>query len=151
MSLNVSLFSCVLARPMEKSCHHISHHLFLVFLTLAHNGTKIILFGGRRGDALLGDLHILDVRTRIWTQERGVGPNDNRADMACSVAGDHFVVWGGIDMKDMKSLLIRTQICTFRSSPVTLRFSLLLLSSTYRDVTKGSNPCWKDLRNTAHL
>ncbi|KAF9281801.1 hypothetical protein BGZ88_011368 [Linnemannia elongata] len=36
------------------------------------------------------------IRTRIWTQERGVGPNDNRADMTCSIAGDHFVVWGGM-------------------------------------------------------
>ncbi|KAK3840988.1 MAG: hypothetical protein J3R72DRAFT_475868 [Linnemannia gamsii] len=61
----------------------------------AHNGTKIIRFGGRRGDTLLGSLHILDLRTRIWTQERGVAPHDNRADMACSVSGDNFVVWGG--------------------------------------------------------
>ncbi|KAG0275535.1 hypothetical protein BGZ95_008670 [Linnemannia exigua] len=61
----------------------------------AHNGTKIILFGGRQGDTLLGRLHILDLRTRIWTQERGVAPHDNRADMACSVSGDNFVVWGG--------------------------------------------------------
>ncbi|KAK3823780.1 MAG: hypothetical protein JOS17DRAFT_804886, partial [Linnemannia elongata] len=62
-------------------------------LVSVHNSNKIIIFGGRRGDALLGDLHILDVRTRIWTQECGVGPNDNRAGMACSVAGENFVVW----------------------------------------------------------
>ncbi|KAF9141052.1 hypothetical protein BG015_001415 [Linnemannia schmuckeri] len=61
-------------------------------MVAAHNGTKIILFGG---DTLLGDLHILDVRTRICTQERGVDPKNNRADMACSVAGDNFIVWGG--------------------------------------------------------
>ncbi|KAG0219625.1 hypothetical protein BGX33_001797 [Mortierella sp. NVP41] len=60
----------------------------------AHNGTKIILFGGQRGKILLGDLHVLDVRTLVWTKEHAVDPTENRSHMACAVGGDSFIVWG---------------------------------------------------------
>ncbi|KAF9089681.1 hypothetical protein BGX23_006511 [Mortierella sp. AD031] len=43
---------------------------------------------------LLGDLHVFDVRTLVWTKEHAVDPTENRSHMACAVGGDSFIVWG---------------------------------------------------------
>jgi hypothetical protein len=68
------------------------HLLVECLYSLAYNGAKMIVFGGRTPDKISGDLYILDVATMTWTQ----GPSsDPRTGMVCSVSGDNFVAWGG--------------------------------------------------------
>ncbi|KAF9154077.1 hypothetical protein BG015_001899 [Linnemannia schmuckeri] len=60
----------------------------------AYNGTKMLLFGGNTDTTQSVDtLYILDVPTMTWTQ--APSSLDARSDMACSVSGDNFIVWGG--------------------------------------------------------
>ncbi|KAH7056296.1 hypothetical protein BKA57DRAFT_450277 [Linnemannia elongata] len=59
----------------------------------AHNGTKMLVFGGSFGLTVSGTLYILDVPTMTWTQGPGSSP---RMGMVCSVSGDYFIVWGGM-------------------------------------------------------
>ncbi|KAG0042731.1 hypothetical protein BGZ83_000133 [Gryganskiella cystojenkinii] len=60
----------------------------------AYGGTKLVLFGGI--DTTLhetGQLHFLDLTTMVWTA--GTNSISARSSMACAVAGDSFLVWGG--------------------------------------------------------
>ncbi|KAG0316867.1 hypothetical protein BGZ97_006280 [Linnemannia gamsii] len=59
----------------------------------AYNGTKMLLFGGDTGSASVATLSILDVKTMAWSKAKDAP--DTRSDMACSVSGDNFIVWGG--------------------------------------------------------
>ncbi|KAF9567050.1 Multiple epidermal growth factor-like domains protein 8 [Mortierella alpina] len=62
----------------------------------AHNGTKLIVFGGYTiGKQVLGSIYILDVQTMVWTRGQNTDPTMIRSDMACAVAGDSFIAWGG--------------------------------------------------------
>ncbi|KAF9089682.1 hypothetical protein BGX23_006512 [Mortierella sp. AD031] len=62
----------------------------------AHNGTKMILFGGNDAAGIsVGTLFILDVTNLTWTAAQGVQPAQYRTEMACSVSGDNFIAWGG--------------------------------------------------------
>ncbi|KAG0362889.1 hypothetical protein BGX24_005041, partial [Mortierella sp. AD032] len=62
----------------------------------AYGGTKMILFGGAGLDGVAkAGIYILDVRTREWTEGKAVGPAQARTNMACAVAGDSFLAWGG--------------------------------------------------------
>ncbi|KAF9120905.1 hypothetical protein BGX30_002890 [Mortierella sp. GBA39] len=68
--------------------------------TNAYNGTKMILFGGDGSGPSVASLSILDIPTMTWTI--GKDAPDARSEMACAVAGDNFVVWGGY--KEMLSV-----------------------------------------------
>ncbi|KAH7056317.1 hypothetical protein BKA57DRAFT_489127 [Linnemannia elongata] len=59
----------------------------------AYNGTKMILFGGDGSGPSVASLSILDISTMTWIT--GKDAPDARSEMACAVAGDNFVVWGG--------------------------------------------------------
>ncbi|KAF9952843.1 hypothetical protein BGZ72_005875 [Mortierella alpina] len=62
----------------------------------AHNGTKMIVFGGNlfsRG--VQGSIYILDLKSLSWTKGAEAEPIQRRSDMACTASGDHFVAWGG--------------------------------------------------------
>ncbi|KAF9403869.1 hypothetical protein BGX21_008435 [Mortierella sp. AD011] len=63
----------------------------------AYNGTKMIVFGGEDiAFNPFGAVYILDVATLSWTRVSSISPQtQNRADMACAVAGDNFLAWGG--------------------------------------------------------
>ncbi|KAF9927101.1 hypothetical protein FBU30_003489 [Linnemannia zychae] len=41
------------------------------------------------------DIYILDVPTRVWKMGKAATPEHARRYMACAVAGDSFVAWGG--------------------------------------------------------
>ncbi|KAF9172484.1 hypothetical protein BGX20_005541 [Mortierella sp. AD010] len=62
-----------------------------------YNGTKMIVFGGEDiAFNPFGAVYILDVATLSWTRVSSISPQtQNRADMACAVAGDNFLAWGG--------------------------------------------------------
>ncbi|KAF9952847.1 hypothetical protein BGZ72_005879 [Mortierella alpina] len=62
----------------------------------AHNGSKLIVFGGYTiGKQVLGSIYILDVQTMVWTRGQNTDTSMIRSDMACTVAGDSFIAWGG--------------------------------------------------------
>ena len=66
------------------------------FTHLAHNGSKLIVFGGYTiGKQVLGSIYILDVQTMVWTRGQNTDTSMIRSDMACTVAGDSFIAWGG--------------------------------------------------------
>ena len=62
----------------------------------------MIVFGGRYTSGVdSGSIYILDVKTMVWTQGTDADPSQNRTGMACTVAGDNFVAWGGKMAADM--------------------------------------------------
>lgn len=62
----------------------------------AYGGSQIILFGGAdQNNAPLSDLHILDVATLTWTQQKVAHPPLGRAYPCCAVTNDMFVAWSG--------------------------------------------------------
>ncbi|KAF9541120.1 hypothetical protein EC957_003401 [Mortierella hygrophila] len=68
-------------------------HLSEMCMVSASYGNKMLVFGGGFNGSEVGTLYILDVPTMTWTR----GPSSQpRKGMACAVAGDNFVVWGGI-------------------------------------------------------
>ncbi|KAG9071504.1 hypothetical protein KI688_005716 [Linnemannia hyalina] len=72
-----------------------------------YNGTKMILFGGDGSGPSVASLSILDIPTMTWTV--GKDAPDARSEMACAVAGDNFVVWGGYkEMLSVDSVAVPT-------------------------------------------
>ncbi|KAG0210503.1 hypothetical protein BGX33_004856 [Mortierella sp. NVP41] len=62
----------------------------------ALGGSKMIIYGGTTlNSTVQGDIYILDVATMAWTKGAAPGPAQYRRNMACTVAGNNFVVWGG--------------------------------------------------------
>ncbi|KAK3281607.1 hypothetical protein CYMTET_10602 [Cymbomonas tetramitiformis] len=75
-------------------------------------GTKLIVFGGWKGDQFLNDLHVLDgvVRnsgTLRWTQPQTIGETASpRAYHTCTAVDQKMLVFGGWFMKFCNDLLI---------------------------------------------
>lgn len=62
----------------------------------ANKGSKMVVFGGRsRGGAVRGSIFFLDVFEMKWSQGPDADPSQHRYGMACTVAGDNVVIWGG--------------------------------------------------------
>ncbi|KAG0291584.1 hypothetical protein BGZ96_005052 [Linnemannia gamsii] len=60
----------------------------------AYNGTRILLYGGNTVDGQsVATLDILDLPTMKWS--KGPDAPEGRSEMACSVSGDNFIVFGG--------------------------------------------------------
>ncbi|KAF9182608.1 hypothetical protein BGZ50_004800 [Haplosporangium sp. Z 11] len=53
------------------------------------------MFGGIINGTVTGDLHVLDAESGSWTGK--LTSENARANMACAVIGNTFVVWGGVD------------------------------------------------------
>ncbi|KAG0273579.1 hypothetical protein BGZ95_010621, partial [Linnemannia exigua] len=61
-----------------------------------YGGMKMILFGGTDvNEDSSSAIYILDVETGAWTAGKAANINQARCNMACAVAGDSFVAWGG--------------------------------------------------------
>ncbi|KAG0055534.1 Leucine-zipper-like transcriptional regulator 1 [Gryganskiella cystojenkinii] len=75
----------------------------------AYSGTKMVVFGGVTPDdePVLGTFYFLDLVTMVWTN--GTSSATVRYDMACAVAGDSFLAWGGCDENG----------CTFNATTTT--------------------------------
>ncbi|KAF9962762.1 hypothetical protein BGZ70_007902 [Mortierella alpina] len=67
----------------------------------AYNGAKLVVFGGISTAlfSTLGSIYVLDVLSLSWKKGTNIDPSQNRTGMACTVAGDNFVVWGGNNNK----------------------------------------------------
>ncbi|KAF9343367.1 Leucine-zipper-like transcriptional regulator 1 [Mortierella sp. AD094] len=63
-----------------------------------NDGSKYYLFGGLDNSSNpLSDLYSFDINARNWTQLADSGSGNSRSSMACAVAGDTFIVWGGLN------------------------------------------------------
>ncbi|KAF9144704.1 hypothetical protein BGX30_011725 [Mortierella sp. GBA39] len=63
---------------------------------LTYGGTKMVLFGGTDvAENSSSAIYILDVKTAQWTAGKAANVNQARCNMACAVAGDSFIAWGG--------------------------------------------------------
>lgn len=62
--------------------------------TIDADGSKYYMFGGSfmADTKLNGELFILDVQSKSWSRAPMASP---RTKMACAVAGNSLVVWGG--------------------------------------------------------
>ncbi|KAF9545554.1 hypothetical protein EC957_010863 [Mortierella hygrophila] len=92
-------------------------------MVTAQGGSKMVLYGGTLVNATLqGDVYILDVATLTWT--KGPPPPDNsyfRRNMACTAAGNNFVVWGG---QSFNYTFLDTAVFDLRSNQWTNQFLL---------------------------
>ncbi|KAG0054679.1 hypothetical protein BGZ89_002592, partial [Linnemannia elongata] len=90
----------------------------------AEGGRKMIVFGGSKetGSTIVpeGGIYILDVPSWTWSQGTSVNSSDFRAAMACSVAADNFIAWGGTNGDKVLGSMI---IYNLRSQQWTTRFS----------------------------
>ncbi|KAK3830284.1 MAG: hypothetical protein J3R72DRAFT_425882 [Linnemannia gamsii] len=69
--------------------------LFDHCMAINDEGTKLIVYGGKmEGDVFSSQLFILDISSRTWSS--GPAGAIPRSYMACTFAGDQFIVWGGV-------------------------------------------------------
>ncbi|KAG0379743.1 hypothetical protein BGX24_011855 [Mortierella sp. AD032] len=62
----------------------------------AYGGSKMIVFGGHDLNGVAkADIYFYDPSTREWTTGKAADPAQARTNMACVVAGDSFIAWGG--------------------------------------------------------
>ncbi|KAF9919989.1 Multiple epidermal growth factor-like domains protein 8 [Linnemannia zychae] len=62
----------------------------------AQGGRKMVAYGGVLvDDSVQGDIYILDVPTLTWTKATQETSSIVRRQMACTVARNYFIVWGG--------------------------------------------------------
>ncbi|KAF9130628.1 F-box only protein 42 [Mortierella sp. GBA39] len=91
----------------------------------AEGGRKMIVFGGSIGTGATivpqGGIYILDIPSWTWSQGTSVDSSGFRAAMACSVAADNFIAWGGTDGNNTLSSMI---IYNLSSEQWTTQFSL---------------------------
>ncbi|KAG9072224.1 hypothetical protein KI688_006448 [Linnemannia hyalina] len=56
----------------------------------------MVVFGGQDfTDVPLSSIYLLDLKTLVWTRGVDADPSQKRLNMACTVAGDNFIAWGG--------------------------------------------------------
>ncbi|KAF9277127.1 hypothetical protein BGZ88_001349 [Linnemannia elongata] len=61
-----------------------------------YEGSKMIVFGGHDLDGVAkADIYFFELSTREWTTGKAADPAQARTNMACVVAGDSFIAWGG--------------------------------------------------------
>ncbi|KAF9095427.1 hypothetical protein BGX29_009045 [Mortierella sp. GBA35] len=95
--------------------------LMFACMAPAYGGSKMILFGGQTFDSLKpailngpqGAIYILDVLNMVWTRGPDIDRPSNRSSMACAVAGDNFVAWGG---KNYTAMLDSTVIFNIKDN-----------------------------------
>ncbi|KAF9109222.1 Acyl-CoA-binding domain-containing protein 5 [Mortierella sp. AM989] len=107
----------------------------------AHGGTKIIVFGGQTSSSTtLSSIYILDIPSLSWTKGADVDPSLSRSNMACTVAGDSFVAWGGDQFGDISESLGTPIIYNLQDSQWTTQFSLSGSGNTSSEYSNKSNP-----------
>ncbi|KAF9429328.1 kelch domain-containing protein 3 [Entomortierella beljakovae] len=65
-------------------------------MTSNEDGSIVVIYGGRIGGSgkFLNDLYILDTGTMTWKMG---APGVIRAYVSCTIAGDQFLAWGGVN------------------------------------------------------
>ncbi|KAF9433720.1 hypothetical protein BGZ76_009053 [Entomortierella beljakovae] len=90
-----------------------------------NNGTNMILFGGQFDTiAEVNKVYILDVTTLTWTTGEDIDIHLSRNTFATAVAGDNFVVWGGVRLGSFDSYLSTPVIYNLKSNGWTSMFTL---------------------------
>ncbi|CAO3563814.1 unnamed protein product [Mortierella alpina] len=107
----------------------------------AHNGTKLIVFGGYTiGKQVLGSIYILDVGSMVWTRGQNTEPSMIRSDMACTVAGDSFIAWGGEYIGERIAGLGTPIIYNLKTNTWTTQFSPFPQSSVSPSTSAAMSP-----------
>ncbi|CAO3566129.1 unnamed protein product [Mortierella alpina] len=72
-------------------------HISSPCIVPAYDGSKLIVFGGisTASFSALGSIYMLDAQNLTWTRGADTETSQNRVGMACAVAGDYFIAWGG--------------------------------------------------------
>ncbi|KAF9920661.1 hypothetical protein FBU30_009478 [Linnemannia zychae] len=84
-------------------------------MAVSDDGSKVVVYGGRTSLAstvLSGDIYILDTKTLEWTQ----GVSGEARDIACTIAGNQLIVWGGKTAASTKGA----------QEPISIAFGVLL-------------------------
>ncbi|KAF9432761.1 hypothetical protein BGZ76_010356 [Entomortierella beljakovae] len=90
-----------------------------------YGGAKLIVFGGLNSlDSKLSGLYVLDVATMTWSKGMEIDPSQGRTNMACTVAGDNFVAWGGDQFGDIPESLGTPLVYNLKENKWTTQFSL---------------------------
>ncbi|KAF9147867.1 hypothetical protein BG015_010428 [Linnemannia schmuckeri] len=91
----------------------------------AQGGSKMVVYGGTLvnvNSTLQGDVYILDVASLTWTKAPSPPGNSHfRRNMACTAAGNNFVVWGG---QSFNLTFLDTAVFDLRSNKWTTQFFL---------------------------
>lgn len=92
-------------------------------MVAAQGGSKMVVYGGSLVNSTLqGDVYILDVASLTWTQAPPPAGNSQfRRNMACTAAGNNFVVWGG---QSFNNTFLDTAVFDLRSNQWTNQFLL---------------------------
>ncbi|KAF9272719.1 hypothetical protein BGZ68_002150 [Mortierella alpina] len=92
---------------------------------VAYNGSKMVVFGGTGPSGIpQGSIYVLDVKTMSWTRGADPEARQNRTGMACTMAGDNFVVWGGDYILTAVDSFAMPIIYNIRTNQWTTQFSL---------------------------
>ncbi|KAF9176779.1 hypothetical protein BGZ50_009683, partial [Haplosporangium sp. Z 11] len=88
-------------------------------MAASDDGLTVVVYGGRVAPPTnhTSSLHVLDVRTGQWTRETD---GDIRLYMACTIAGDQFLAWGGTNTTD-----------TYKGPPIIFNLSSRKWTNTY--------------------
>ncbi|KAG0292385.1 hypothetical protein BGZ97_005612 [Linnemannia gamsii] len=122
----------------------------------AQGGSKMVVYGGttNANSTLQGDVYILDVASLTWTKGPKPGTSQFRRNMACTAAGDNFVVWGG---QSFNLTFLDTAVFDLRNRQWTTQFHLDLSTPTTTTPVKiptptytGDNDNNNDGRNSAN-
>ncbi|KAF9322568.1 hypothetical protein BGZ91_004216 [Linnemannia elongata] len=85
------------SRPSNIRQNPIAHESFVWSIYRnTYGGRNMIVFGGAGLDGIAkADIYILDLPTSTWTTGKPADASQARTNMACAVAGDNFIAWGG--------------------------------------------------------
>ncbi|KAF9905010.1 hypothetical protein EC991_002073 [Linnemannia zychae] len=118
---NPNLFEFIPSTPTEgQAPPALKEHCMVSAL----GGSKMVLYGGTLIDTnntLQGDIYILDIATLTWTKGPVPSSSQRRRNMACTVAGNNFVVWGG---QSLSGEFMNTTVYDLQSNQWTTQFSL---------------------------
>ncbi|KAF9286387.1 hypothetical protein BGZ88_009109 [Linnemannia elongata] len=110
-------------------------------MVAAQGGSKMVVYGGSLVDAnstLQGDVYILDVASLTWTKAPPPPSNSQfRRNMACTAAGNNFVVWGG---QSFNYTFLGTAVFDLRSNQWTNQFLLDTPTPTPISTAPVENP-----------
>ncbi|KAG0028813.1 hypothetical protein BGZ82_008244 [Podila clonocystis] len=109
-------------------------------LVPAHNGQKMVLFGGFTRDVLTPSIYILDVAKLEWTKGQDIDVSLNRYEHVCTAAGDSFVAWGGLNSANSSTTFKDPVIYDLKAGRWTQQFALTSPSTPTTPSKDGSTP-----------
>ncbi|KAF9196056.1 hypothetical protein BGZ50_002313 [Haplosporangium sp. Z 11] len=106
----------------------------------AYKGKMMVVFGGVDAlkDEIQGDIYILDVQSMSWTKGTDIEKGLQRKGMACTAAGDSFVVWGGEINGNIPPEFDVPAIYNLKAGKWTKEFALVASDSGFHNGINGA-------------